>query len=419
VLHHHFVKAARRRSRLQLAVVVTALALSVGAGPAAGTAARPTANPSGAPAAYDPSKVALGWTKVAGGLSKPVLATHAGDGSGRMFIVQQGGRIRILKNGVLLAAPFLDLAANVATAGNEQGLLGLAFHPQFETNGKFYVYLTLKSSGAQIVNEYRASPPSANTVDWHTGRRILTMTDPYTNHNGGHMAFGPDGFLYIGTGDGGSAGDPGNRAQSTTSLLGKILRIDINGTNGATPYRIPPTNPYVGIGGWDEIWARGLRNPWRFSFDRATGDLWIGDVGQNQYEEIDVSRASTGSGRGANYGWRLMEGRHCYNPPSGCSSSGKVVPIVEYTHASGNCSVTGGYVYRGTLYPVLQGGYLFGDYCSGRFWTVSAAAASPATPVFLAQSALSISSFGEDEAGEVYAVFHEGYVYRLTATAKP
>lgn len=417
MLHHLFVKTAPRGSRLRLAVVVTALALSVGAGPAAGTEPQLGAGPAGA-AAYDPNNVALGWTRVANGLVKPVLATHAGDGSGRLFIVQQGGRIRILKNGALLAAPFLDLSANVST-GSEQGLLGLAFHPSFESNGKFYVDFTLKN-GDTAINEYRvAAPYTANTAAWQTGRRILTIDQPYSNHNGGNLAFGPDGYLYIGMGDGGSAGDPGNRAQSTTTLLGKMLRIDINGTANGKQYRIPATNPYVGIAGYDEIWARGLRNPWRFSFDRVSGDLWIGDVGQNQYEEIDLSRANTGGGRGVNYGWRIMEGRHCYNPSSGCSTSGKILPIAEYTHASGNCSVTGGYVYRGSLYPVLQGGYLFGDYCSGRFWTISANASSPATPVFLRQTALSISSFGEDEAGEIYAVFLEGSVYHLTATPKP
>jgi hypothetical protein len=306
----------------------------------------------------------------------------------------------------------------VASDG-ERGLLGLAFHPRYETNGKFYVYFTLKGSNAQVVNEYRASPPSANTVDWHTGRRLLTMSDPYSNHNGGHMAFGPQEYLYIGTGDGGSAGDPGNRAQSLNSLLGKMLRIDVSGTAGDKQYRIPPTNPYAGaVAGLDEIWARGLRNPWGFSFDRTQKDLWIGDVGQNLYEEVDVSRASSGGGRAANYGWKVMEGRHCFSPSTGCNTSGKVLPIVEYGHSSGNCSVTGGYVYRG-VNPALAGGYFFGDFCSGRLWSISAEASYPATKVQHLQSSYSISGFGEDEAGEVYILFHEGLAYRITGTPKP
>jgi glucose/arabinose dehydrogenase len=420
VLHHQFATAARR-SRIQIAVTVTALALIVGAGPAAGTANRPTASTAAAPAAYDPNAVNVGWTKVISGLSKPVLVTDAGDGSGRLFVVQQGGKIRVFKGGSLLAAPFLDLTANVLSTGFEQGLLGLAFHPSFETNGKFYVYFTLKSNGAQVVNEYRvAAPYTADTAAWQTGRRILTMTDPYSNHNGGHMAFGADGYLYIGTGDGGSAGDPGNRAQSTTSLLGKMLRLDINGTANGKQYRVPATNPYVGIAGWDEIWAIGLRNPWGWSFDRANGDLWIADVGQNRYEEIDVSRASAGvAGRKANYGWRQWEGRHCYNPSTGCSATGKTMPVSEYFHDSGNCSVTGGYVYRGTAYPALVGGYFFADYCSGKLWSIAATSTWPATRVQHVDSPLQITSFGEDEFGNVYIVFQQGYVYRLTGTPKP
>lgn len=416
---HHLATAARR-SRFQLAVTVTALALIVGAGPAAGTAARHTGEAAAAaPTAYDPTKVNVGWTKVISGLSKPVLVTHAGDGSGRLFVVQQGGKIRVFKGGALLAASFLDLSTSVGTTGSEQGLLGLAFHPSFETNGKFYVYFTLKSSGAQVVNEYRvAAPYTADTAAWQTGRRILTMSDPYSNHNGGHMAFGPDGYLYIGTGDGGDGGDPGNRAQSTTTLLGKMLRIDINGTANGKQYRVPANNPYVGIPGYDEIWALGLRNPWGWSFDRATGDLWIGDVGQSRYEEVDVSRATSGGGRGANYGWRVMEGRHCFNPSSGCSTSGKVLPVIEYTHASG-CSVTGGYVYRGAAEPELVGAYLFGDYCSGKLWSIPADATYPAPTIQHLDSTLNISSFGEDEAGNVYIVFHSGYVYRITASPKP
>jgi glucose/arabinose dehydrogenase len=418
VLHHHFVKAAGRRSRFQLAAVVTALALIGGAGPAAGSATRPAGDAAGAPAAFNPLAFNLVRTAVVtrgSGLESPVLVTHAGDGSGRLFVVEQTGKIRVIKDGVLLSTPFINFSASILTTG-EQGLLGLAFHPQFETNGKFYVYMTLRT-GNNAVNEYRAVG-SADTVDWRTGRRIMTISHPtYTNHNGGNLVFGPDGHLYIGTGDGGGSGDPFNRAQNINSFLGKMLRINPNLPNaaGTRNYRIPQTNPYVGRTGLDEIWARGLRNPWRYSFDRVTGDLWIGDVGQNRWEEIDRSRAISGlnAGRGANYGWRIMEGRACFNP-SRCTAIG-VRPIAVYSHSLG-CSVTGGYVSRGPD-PLLAGGYLYGDFCSGRIWGLDAAAASP-TAALLEDTDLMISSFGEDEAGNLYVVDLGGSIWRLSATAK-
>jgi glucose/arabinose dehydrogenase len=413
VLHHHFVKAARRRSRFQVAAIVTALALIGGAGPAAGSAARPASDAAAAPAAFDPNGFTLGLAEIASGLSKPVLVTHAGDGSGRLFVVEQTGKIRVIKGGVLLPDPFISLSASILTSG-EQGLLGLAFHPRFETNGKFYVYITLRN-GSNAVNEYRVDAPfTADTARWQTGRRIITIAHPtYSNHNGGNLAFGPDGHLYIGTGDGGSSGDPFNRAQNLNSLLGKMLRINPNQTVGTRNYGIPRTNPYVGRTGLDEIWARGLRNPWRFSFDRLNWDLWIGDVGQNRWEEIDVSRRTTAhnAGWGANYGWRIMEGRACFNP-SRCSTTGKVRPVAVYSHSLG-CSVTGGHVSRGPD-PLLLGGYLYGDFCSGRIWGLNAAA--PGTPALLRDTNLMISSFGEDEAGNLYVVDWNGAIYRLTAT---
>ncbi len=415
MLHRHFVKAARRRSRYQLAALVTALALIGGAGPAAGGATRPATDGAAAPAAFNPGAINLVLTQVASGLSRPVLVTHAGDGSDRLFVVEQTGRIRVIKGGVLLPAPLISVAPSILTSG-EQGLLGLAFHPSFESNGKFYVYMTLKN-GANAVNEYRVETPGADTARWQTGRRIMTIAHPsYTNHNGGHLAFGPSGHLYIGTGDGGSSGDPHNRAQNLNSYLGKILRININLTSGTRNYAVPRTNPFARKAGFDEIWARGLRNPWRFSFDRATNDLWIGDVGQNRYEEIDVSRKTVAhdAGWGANYGWRIMEGRACFIP-SRCSTAGKVRPVAVYSHSFG-CSVTGGYVSRGPD-PLLAGGYLYGDFCSGRIWGLNAASASP-TPVQLKDTSLMISSFGEDEAGNLYVVDYGGDVYRLSATAK-
>ncbi|MFL5757573.1 MAG: PQQ-dependent sugar dehydrogenase [Chloroflexota bacterium] len=374
--------------------------------PAESTAISPRAveTASVQPASYNPTATPIALSLVASGFTKPVLVVGAGDRSGRLFIVEQTGRIRIWKAGQVLAKPFLDISASVSKGG-EQGLLGLAFHPSFATNGKFYVDFT-NASGSTAISEYRVSSTDRDVADQSTGRRIITITQPYANHNGGNIAFGPDRMLYIGMGDGGGAGDPDNRAQSIGSLLGKILRIDVNGTSGTKRYRVPSDNPYVGRTGADEIWARGLRNPWRWSFDRATGDLWIGDVGQSRYEEIDRARrtSTTLAGRNANYGWRVMEGRHCYNPATGCSTTGKTYPLGEYSHTYG-CAVTGGYVYRGTAYPALAGGYFYGDYCSGRIWSMPAnTTANPAAGVQMLDTDMMITSFGQDDAGELYVV---------------
>jgi glucose/arabinose dehydrogenase len=420
----------RERQFLTFAVTLAGLMLVTASVTLSGSAMRPSAGPSSpfralpaiarpatpsaaaAPAAYNPGAVTLTLAPVASGLSNPVLVTNAGDGSGRLFVVEQTGKIRIIKSGVVLAAPFLDLSGSISQGG-EQGLLGLAFHPSYKTNGKFYVYMTL-ANGDIAINEYRRTT-NADRVSWRTGRRLLTVRHPtFTNHNGGGLAFGRDGFLYIGTGDGGSGGDPSNHAQNLNSLLGKLLRIDVNGRTGSRAYRIPPSNPYVGRAGLDEIWSWGLRNPWRWSFDRTTGALWIGDVGQDSWEEID-RLTGTNPGRGANFGWRVMEGRHCFNPPSGCGTARKVLPIVEYGHTGGSCSVTGGYVYRGAQ-PKLQGGYFFADFCSGQIWTISATASSPASPVLLLDTSLNISSFGQDQAGEVYVVDLNGGIYRMVGS---
>ena len=409
---------------LSLATLVPApTAFAVAPSPDGGAAARRgTAQPGTGPSAaavapdFSPGGISITLSSVAGGFSKPVLVTNAGDGSHRLFVVEQGGRIRIIKNGSVLATPFLDIRTSVSTGG-ERGLLGLAFHPNFESNHKLYVNFT-NSHGDTAISEYRVGS-NPDRVDQRTGRRILTIQQPYANHNGGNLAFGPDGYLYIGMGDGGGAGDPGNRAQSLGTLLGKMLRIDINGTSGSRRYRIPSSNPYVGRAGLDEIWSRGLRNPWRWSFDRATRALWIGDVGQNRYEEIDRRVKGTHpAGWGANFGWRVMEGRHCYSPPSGCNTSGKTLPVVEYSHSSG-CSVTGGFVYRGTTYPMLRGGYFFGDFCSGNIWTISASAASPARRTFLMNTGFNISSFGESQGGELYVVdYSGGRVLRIVGHTK-
>ena len=308
-----------------------------------------------APSAFVPGNVHLTFSRIARGLSSPVYITHSGDNNGRLFVVEQTGRIRVIRKGVLQSAPFLDLRSKVSTGG-ERGLLGLAFHPDYSWNRKFYVNYTDRN-GDTVIAQYLRSATNASQADASSVKIVLRIPQPYSNHNGGMITFGPDRYLYIGMGDGGSSGDPGNRAQSLSSLLGKMLRINVD-TRKA--YAVPPTNPYVGVSGNDLIWSFGLRNPWRFSFDRQTGDLWIGDVGQNRYEEIDRSLAPN-AGRAANYGWRQLEGNACYNPATNCRRTGKTMPLAVYSHSAG-CSVTGGYVYRGTTYPDLRGVYLFGDY---------------------------------------------------------
>jgi glucose/arabinose dehydrogenase len=372
-------------------------------------------------AAFDARRVALGLQLVRSGFSSPVLVTSARDGTGRLFVVEQTGRIKVIDGSNV--SIFLDLRSLISTGG-ERGLLGLAFHPNFATHPFVYVNYTDKSGNTQI----RRYTASGNVASPSSAFHIVSIGQPYSNHNGGNLAFGPDGYLYIGMGDGGSAGDPQNRAQNINSLLGKMLRIDVDHTSGSVHYRSPSTNPYVGRSGLDQIWQRGLRNPWRWSFDRLTGALWVADVGQARYEEVNrlTRNGNPGPGRGANYGWPAQEGRACYRPSSGCSTSGKVQPVVVYPHATSaadNCAVTGGFVYRGSAYPVLQGGYIYGDFCSGRMWMISATTASPATAVQVwstsARPAISISSFGEDDAGELYVCdLSGGAVYRITATVR-
>jgi glucose/arabinose dehydrogenase len=328
-------------------------------------------------------------------------------------VVEKTGKVRIIKGGDLLSASFIDISRSVSDGG-EQGLLGLAFHPSYESNGKLYLSYT-DINGTSVIREYLVSAANPDRVDGSSGRTLLRVKQPYANHNGGHIVFGPDGYLYIGLGDGGSGGDPGNRAQSRGTLLGKILRIDVNRRTGSLPYGIPTTNPFVGRSGLDQIWAYGLRNPWRFSFDRSTGDLWIGDVGQTSWEEVDRAYASSGrnAGRGVNYGWRVMEGAHCFRPSSGCVRTGKTLPLTEYRHSNGRCSITGGYVYRGTAYPDLVGAYFFADYCSGEIWFVDRRASRGVTPIRAIDTRAQITSFGEDEAGELYVTAAGGTVYRV------
>ncbi|MFL5440186.1 MAG: PQQ-dependent sugar dehydrogenase, partial [Myxococcales bacterium] len=363
---------------------------------------------------------------VASGFTAPLLVTSPRDGTGRLFVVEQAGDIRIVKGGAVLPTPFLDLRGRISSGG-ERGLLGLAFHPNFATHPYVYVNFT-NPNGHTAINRYTVGADKDVAI-FSSGVRILTIAQPYPNHNGGNLAFGPDGYLYIGMGDGGSSGDPQNRAQNLGSYLGKMLRIDVDHTTSTRKYRSPATNPYVGKAGLDEIWSRGLRNPWRWSFDRVTGQLWIGDVGQGRWEEIDRSSkvGTTPAGRAANYGWPILEGRACYRRASGCSSSGKVAPVVVYPHTApgtANCSVTGGFAYHGSAYPALAGGYVFGDFCSGRIWLISTRALGPLTPTLVRDATavphLAISSFGEDDAGELYlSDLAGGGIYRISATAKP
>jgi glucose/arabinose dehydrogenase len=376
--------------------------------------------------AFDARRVDLHVTLVKNGFVDPVLVTSAGDGSGRLFVVEQAGRVRVISGGVVLPTPFLDLRGAI-TSGGERGLLGLAFHPAFPA--KPYVYVNFTDvNGNTAINRYTVGS-DPNVAVASSRYRLLTIPQPYANHNGGNLAFGPDGFLYIGMGDGGSAGDPGNRAQNLNSMLGKMLRIDVDRTSATKRYRAPASNPYVGRTGLDEIWSSGLRNPWRWSFDRLTGRLFIGDVGQGRWEEIDraMVQGSVPAGRGLNFGWRVLEGRACYNPPSGCSTTGKHPPLITYAHSvsgTDNCSVTGGFVYRGAASPVLYGGYVYGDFCSGRIWVVNSGASTPATPTLVRDSTasprLAISSFGEGDDGELYVVdLGGGAVYQVRATVKP
>jgi glucose/arabinose dehydrogenase len=293
--------------------------------------------------------------KFADGFTRPVYLTHAGDGSGRLFVVEQAGVIKIVRDGKISATPFLDIRDRVESGG-EKGLLSVAFHPKYKENGRFFVNYTGRRDGVlkTIIAEYRVSQTNPDVAD-RTERVILEIEQPFANHNGGLNKFGPDGLLYIGMGDGGAAGDPFNFAQNLESLLGKFLRIDIE----KEPYAIPQDNPFVGrADAQGEIWAYGLRNPWRFSFDRCTGRLFAGDVGQDRIEEIDLIE------KGKNYGWRIMEGSQCFDPPSLCNTQGLELPIAEYDHSLG-CSVTGGYVYRGTQFPTLIGHYLFGTTVAG------------------------------------------------------
>ncbi len=350
-----------------------------------------------------------------GGLASPVGIVNAADGSNRLFIVEQGGRIRVIKNGALLSTPFLNITGRIGTGG-ERGLLGLAFPPGFATTQRFYVYYT-NGSGDIVIARYRVSSGNADVADAASEQVIITIPHPgQSNHNGGQLAFGPqDGFLYAGTGDGGSGGDPPNNAQNTNVLLGKLLRLDVETANPTT-YTVPPTNPFVGRAGFrPEIWALGVRNPWRFSFDRQTGDLYVADVGQGNSEEIDFQPAASVGGE--NYGWRVMEGFHCYPPgTTTCNQTGLTLPVLEYDHSAGDCSVTGGYVYRAAAYPRMQGLYFYGDFCTGRIWALRRVSSVWQSSLLL-DTSFNITAFGEDEAGNLYAAsYGTGQIYSVVDT---
>jgi glucose/arabinose dehydrogenase len=349
----------------------------------------------------------------AGGLDQPVFVGHAGDGSGRLFVAEQRGRIRVIEGGTLRDQPFLDITGRV-TSGGERGLLGFAFPPGFgPTRPVVYVHYS-GADGATVISEFRLSADDAGALDPASERVILTEPQPYPNHNGGWIGFDADGMLLIALGDGGSGGDPENRASDPGTILGKMLRIDVLGAADGQAYAIPDDNPFVGVDGTPrlEILHVGLRNPFRASVDPATGDLWIGDVGQNAWEEVDVARAGA---RGLDFGWRRWEGRHCYDPPTGCDPAGVTMPVTEYGHGLG-CSVIGGVVYRGEAIPALRGGYLFSDYCTGTLWAIDAGSNASQAPVTLLETESSISSIGTGEDGEVYLTdLGRGRVLRLVS----
>ncbi len=334
--------------------------------------------------------------------TQPIFLTHSGDGSNRLFVVQQNGIIKVFPNDstATAAGTFLDLSGKISSPGGEQGLLGLAFHPAYASNGSFFVNYTAPNPLRTVVSRFRVSAADPLVAD-PLEEKILEIDQPYSNHNGGMIAFGPDGFLYIGMGDGGSGGDPLNNGQSLATLLGKILRIDVSGRTPNAAYLIPASNPFAGnVQGYrEEIWAYGLRNPWRFSFDRGTGQLWAADVGQGSREEVDLIE------KGKNYGWRIMEGFSCYNPATDCNQNGLTLPLVDYSHTVGN-SITGGYVYRGSRRPELSGAYIYGDYGSRKVWALRVQGSQVQPDSLLLEAPQSVSSFGEDEAGELYVVTH-------------
>ena len=357
------------------------------------------------PPSGNPPAVTL--TTVVSGLDTPVDLQTPDDGSGRMFVVEQSGIIRIIANNALVTTPFLDISSKVTFNHSEMGLLGVAFHPSFKQNPKFYLNY-VHTTGGQIqsfIVEYSVSASDPNQADAASERILITVDQPFDNHKAGQLAFGNDGFLYFALGDGGSGGDPLGNGQNLDTLLGKMLRIDVDHTSSGKNYAIPPDNPFVGTSHMPEIWAYGLRNPWRFSFERSSGRLFCADVGQSSYEEIDLLQ------KGGNFGWNVMEGMHCYNASS-CDMSGKILPIAEYDHSEG-VAVIGGYVYTGSAISGLAGSYVFGDYGSGTIWTLQESPPGTWTRTEMLSTGRSLSSFGQDAAGELYVLDLAGSVLKL------
>ena len=367
--------------------------------PPTGTAVPPT--PAPAEATSFPDSSAYHWAPVVSGLDSPVDIQFPPDGSGRMFVLEQAGRIRVVVNGQLANTPFLDITGQVGSRGNEQGLLGLAFHPRYAENGNFYVNYT-DTNGNTVIARFHAQGDAADPASESV---LLRVDQPFANHNGGVLAFGPDGYLYAGLGDGGAADDPFGNGQKLGTLLGKILRIDLD---HGDPYTIPADNPFG-----NEIWAYGLRNPWRISFDSGTGDLYIADVGQDVWEEIDFSGHNA---PGLNYGWKYFEGSHAYIGRPAATEK-MTYPVAEYSHNEGGCSVTGGYVYRGAALPEWLGIYLYGDYCTGKLWglihSTDPSGALNWRSQLLFETGLNITTFGRDPAGEIYVAGRNGTIYRL------
>ncbi len=391
-------------------------------GPAPSTPTPATVPPTDTPTPqpiFDPDAIAIGPRKVITGLTQPVFLTHAGDGSQRLFVLERPGRIWLFGPDLGQPTLFLDIRERVGSRAPEQGLLGLAFPPNFRETGHFFVNYTDRQGDTRIVR-FTVSPQDSNAADPASEFLVLALDQPAANHNGGMLAFGPDGMLYVGTGDGGAANDQFGNGQNPATLLGKMLRLDVT-SDPSQPYVVPPDNPWV-TDTWngqevrDEIWALGLRNPWRYSFDRRTGDLWIGDVGQNAWEEIDhVDWASQSKG-GLNFGWPIMEGNHCFQRAD-CDPTGLELPVAEYGHQEGNCSVTGGYVYRGAAYPLLDGVYFYADFCSGFLGALWRDSQGDFQNQRVLATGPSISSFGEDEQGELYLLdYGGGAVYQLQAT---
>ena len=418
-----------------LAIVVAACGESTGSaspgssspspGPSSANAS-PSPSASGAAVATDPASTTpasgpdlanarIELRPLVDGVDNPVDVAAPADDSGRLYVVEQSGRIRLLRDRELDPEPMLDIAERI-TAGGERGLLGLALHPGFPDDPRAFVDYT-DTSGDTVIAEFRLRDGDPDAFDPASERILLRIDQPYPNHNGGAVAFGPDGMLYIGMGDGGSGGDPQGYGRRMDTLLAKILRIGVD-PEGERPYTIPPDNPFVGQDGAEpEIWLTGMRNPWRIRFDRSTGDLWIGDVGQGAWEEVDVVDAGVG---GLDLGWAEMEGRHCFRSES-CDQEGLTLPVAEYSHDEG-CSITGGVVYRGAAVPALTGAYLFSDYCSGTIWAIDAAAAMAArpeavSPTVLSESDTNVSAIGETAEGELVVVSLSGALFEVVAAS--